>query len=122
MVLSIASYNAGPDRIWRWMRRHGDRPLDEFVEEILRRNSFVCETSPRWLSRLPKYLSSSDQVEGVEALGEVLRRHVPQDIVLPPLRSPLPNDAFLAVHPDDEAIHAEAMIGIESFTHVDDGR
>jgi|TARA_Y100001933_G_scaffold195062_1_gene195263 soluble lytic murein transglycosylase len=34
MVLSIASYNAGPDRIRRWMRRHGDRPLDEFVEEI----------------------------------------------------------------------------------------
>lgn len=34
LVLAIAAYNAGPDRVRRWMRRHGDRPLDEFVEEI----------------------------------------------------------------------------------------
>lgn len=34
LVLAIAAYNAGPDRVRRWTRRHGERPLDEFVEEI----------------------------------------------------------------------------------------
>jgi soluble lytic murein transglycosylase len=31
---AIAAYNAGPNRVDRWKRRHGERPIDEWVEEI----------------------------------------------------------------------------------------
>ena len=31
---AIAAYNAGPMRVDRWKRRHKDRPIDEWVEEI----------------------------------------------------------------------------------------
>jgi soluble lytic murein transglycosylase len=34
LALAVAAYNAGPSRVDRWVRRHGDRPLDEWVEEI----------------------------------------------------------------------------------------
>ena len=33
-ALAAASYNAGPGAVVKWVARHGDRPLDEFVEEI----------------------------------------------------------------------------------------
>jgi len=34
LVYAIASYNAGPSAVKRWIGRHGQRPLDEFVELI----------------------------------------------------------------------------------------
>lgn len=33
-ALAIASYNAGPDAVDRWLKARGDLPLDAFVEEI----------------------------------------------------------------------------------------
>lgn len=34
LVYAVASYNAGPSAVKRWIGRHGQRPLDEFVELI----------------------------------------------------------------------------------------
>jgi soluble lytic murein transglycosylase len=34
MAHAVAAYNAGPLRVDRWKKRHGDRPIDEWVEEI----------------------------------------------------------------------------------------
>ena len=34
LVYAVASYNAGPSAVKRWIARNGDRPLDEFIEQI----------------------------------------------------------------------------------------
>ncbi len=33
-ALALAAYNAGPGHVRTWLRRHGNLPLDEFVERI----------------------------------------------------------------------------------------
>ena len=30
----MAGYNAGPHRVALWLRRKGDLPMDEFIEEV----------------------------------------------------------------------------------------
>ncbi|TVR02550.1 MAG: hypothetical protein EA398_07405 [Deltaproteobacteria bacterium] len=32
--IAVAAYNAGPIAMWTWIERHGDQPLDRFVEEM----------------------------------------------------------------------------------------
>lgn len=34
LVFAVASYNAGPTAVKRWIAKYGHRPLDEFIEQI----------------------------------------------------------------------------------------
>lgn len=34
LVYAVASYNAGPSAVKRWIEKYGHRPLDEFIEQI----------------------------------------------------------------------------------------
>ncbi|MDR4493939.1 MAG: lytic transglycosylase domain-containing protein [Nitrospirales bacterium] len=34
LVYAVASYNAGPSAVRRWIAKYGHRPLDEFIEQI----------------------------------------------------------------------------------------
>jgi len=52
--IAAASYNAGPGAVMRWLRQHGDHPIDEYVELVSYRQARgygkkVTETYARYL-------------------------------------------------------------------------